>query len=356
MRDEQPARVLVVDDEPYVREVICRCLATEGYQHTCAASLQEAWGLLQGAEFDAVLTDISMPGGSGIDLLAKIHVEMPNVAVVMVTASNDRDMAVKALQLGAYGYVMKPFHEDEIVINLANALHRRRLEMLRADYQHRLEEEVRAGTEGIRQREEEIILRLLSASEFRDDETHAHLQRIGLYSATMARVLGWDQQSVADLRLAAMMHDVGKIGIPDRILLKPGPLTADEYETMQEHTEIGARILEGSHIPLLCMGQEIALSHHERWDGMGYPQQLAGPDTPQAGRIVAVLDVYDALTNHRVYRPAMPEAEALALMRAESPGHFDPTLFTCFLDLLPQFRRLGQRFEGWDAQGASVQP
>ena len=189
--------------------------------------------------------------------------------------------------------------------------------MLRADYERSLEAEVNARTEAIRQREEEITLRLLSAAEFRHDETHAHLQRIGLYSATMAQVLGWDQHTVADLRLAAMMHDVGKIGIPDRILLKPGPLTADEYETMKEHTEIGARILQGSQIPLLCMGREIALCHHERWDGKGYPQQLSGPDTPEAGRLVAVLDVYDALTNHRVYRPAMQEEEALAVMRAE---------------------------------------
>ena len=348
MPGKQSAKVLVVDDELVVRTIISRYLATEGYQSAAAGTVEEAWEMLQRESFDAVLSDIRMPGKSGMELLAMIEAQMPNVAVVMVSASDDRHTAIRALEMGAYGYLMKPFDEDEFAICLANALRRRTLEMLRTDYERSLEEQVHARTEAVRQREEEITLRLLSAAEFRHDETHAHLQRIGLYSATMAQVLGWDQQSVADLRLAAMMHDVGKIGIPDRILLKPGPLTADEYETMKEHTEIGARILQGSQIPLLCMGQEIALSHHERWDGMGYPQQLAGPDTPQAGRIVAVLDVYDALTNHRVYRPAMPEAEALALMRAEGPGHFDPTLFTCFLDLLPQFRRLGQQFEGWD--------
>ncbi len=203
-----------------------------------------------------------------------------------------------------------------------------------------LEEEVRRRTADTRNREEEIALRLVWASESRDEETGAHIRRIGRYSESLAQALGWDPRQVDDLRIAATMHDIGKIGIPDRILLKKEKLTFEEYELMKAHTKIGANILEGSDVPLLRMAREIALCHHEKWDGSGYPNGLNGDRIPESARITAVADVYDALVHKRVYKEALPEREAVALMRNESGTTFDPRIFTAFLRVLPAFRRI----------------
>ena len=194
-------------------------------------------------------------------------------------------------------------------------------------------------TAEVRRSQSEIAMRLMAASEYRDDETGAHIRRIGLFAAALAEKAGWEPQAVGDLQLAAPMHDIGKVGIPDAILLKPGKLTAEEFEAMKGHTTIGGRILGDTDIALLRLAKEIALSHHEKWDGSGYPRGLAGEAIPQSGRIVALCDVYDALVSHRVYRPALPEEEALDIMTKGRGSHFDPELFDCFLQTLPEFRQ-----------------
>jgi len=201
-----------------------------------------------------------------------------------------------------------------------------------------LEAEVHKRTEQIRQREEEIAMRLLAASGVRDEETGAHVRRIGMYSAAIARVMGWDQLNIDEIRVAAPMHDIGKIGIPDKILLKPGKLTSEEYLIMQGHADIGASMLDGSDIPLLIMAKDIAHCHHERWDGKGYPRGLGGSDIPVSARIVAIADVYDALVHQRVYKPAYPEAHAIELMTMQSGSYFDPDIFPLFIELLPEIR------------------
>ncbi len=223
---------------------------------------------------------------------------------------------------------------------MANALERRRTALVMREYERGLEQKVRERTALIRQREEQIILRLISASEYRDDETGAHIQRIGLYSSVMARELGWAPQAVDDIRVAAPMHDVGKIGIPDQILQKPGELTPEEYEIMKTHTLIGGRILDNPDIPLLQMAKEIALSHHEKWNGSGYPCGLSGEALPESGRIVAIVDVYDALVYDRIYRPALPEKEALSIIAEGKGNHFDPRILDCFFSLLSEIRRI----------------
>jgi len=240
---------------------------------------------------------------------------------------------------GAYGYITKPFGRKEIIISVAGALERRRLHLVSRQYERSLEQEVMARTVRIRDREYEIVLRLMSAMEFRDIETGEHIQRIGLYSAEMSRALGWPSEAVADIQLAATMHDIGKIGIPDRILRKPGGLSAEEWEIMKEHSRIGASILGKSDIPVLRMAKEIALSHHERWDGRGYPDGLAGKSIPEGARIVAIADVYDALVNERPYKIAYPEEKALAIMLRDRGAHFDPRALDCFIDILPRVRR-----------------
>ena len=212
--------------------------------------------------------------------------------------------------------------------------------MVSQQYEHRLEEEVRERTADVRRREEEIALRLVSASEYRDEETGAHVRRIGLYASVLAEALGWDTQTADDIRVAGPMHDIGKIGVSDSILLKPGKLTDAEFEDVKKHSEIGAGILDGSDVPLLRMAKDIALSHHEKWDASGYPQGLAGESIPGCARLVAIADVYDALVHNRVYRPAMPEEEAIDIMTKDRDTHFDSEMFDCFLDMLPQFRRI----------------
>lgn len=342
MERYRSSRILVVDDEEYIRDLVARILTVEGYSCVTAASGEEAVKLLEDNEFHLIVSDILMPGMSGLDLLTFVKSLYKEVAMVMATAVSDRKIAIDALDMGAYGYIIKPFDRNELLISVAAALQRREMTLLSQRYERELEERVRERTREVREREEEVVLRLISASGFRDDETGAHIRRIGLYSFEMAQSLGWPRELSERLRLAAPMHDVGKIGIPDEILRKPGKFTSEEFEIMKKHTEIGARILNGSEVPLLQMAKEVAYGHHERYDGSGYPRGLAADEIPESCLIVAVVDVYDALVHDRVYRPALSEQEALEIMTAGDGEHFGDRIFDCFRDLLPTMRRIAQ--------------
>ena len=337
---DSSAKILIVDDEPNICRMIERWLIDEGYSCMAAFNGEEAWEVLSREAFSLMVTDITMPGLSGMELLEKARKRFPDVAVIMVTAVDDRDTAIRALQLGAYGYVIKPFGKNEVVIDVANALERRRLTLASEEYEHRLEEQVRERTTELRSAQEEVTLRLVSAAEYRDEETGAHIKRIGLYAAALAQAVGWDPDRAADIKHAAPMHDIGKIGVPDSILLKPGKLTEQEFEVIKRHTVIGAGILEGSRIPLLTMARDIALGHHERWDGSGYPHGSTGDATPESARIVAIVDAYDALTTERVYRAALPEPEALDIMEQGQGTHFNPRILDAFLSDLPRMRQI----------------
>ena len=336
----EPAKILVVDDEEAVRDILSRWLTAEGYECLTAPSADGAYRVLSDDTIPLVLTDIMMPHRSGVDLLVHVRRRWPDIAVIMVTALDDRETAIRALQLGAYGYIIKPFDRNEILINVASALGRRRLALAGRLYQQRLEEEVQRRTAEVRQRQEEIVLHLLTAAEFRDQETGAHVRRIGMYSAAIAEALGWPARTVDDIRIAAPMHDVGKIGVPDSILRKPGRLTRPELEVMRTHTAIGADILNGSDVPLLQTARDIALSHHEKWDGSGYPHGLSGTAIPLCARVVAIADVYDALVHRRVYRPALPEEQALAVVTQDCRRHFDPDVLSCFARRTAEFREI----------------
>lgn len=343
MTSEGTVNILVVDDELPVAALIQRILTAEGYSCSKAQSGEMAVQILElGTPFHLVVTDIMMAGMSGIDLLTYVTASFPTTAVLMVTGVDDRKTAVTALEIGAYGYVLKPFGRNEILINVAAALERRRVTLMSRQYEHVLEEEVRQRTCELRQREEEIVLRLLSASEHRDDETGCHVRRVGLYAAEMAKTLGWESRLVEDIQLAAPMHDIGKIGIPDKILLKPGRLTPTEFETMKRHTIIGARILGGTNMPLLEMAREIALGHHEKWDGTGNPYGLIGDAVPESALIVGIVDFYDALVHNRIYRPALSEKDALAIITACGRDQYGPTVFDCFMSVLPALRLIRQ--------------
>ena len=207
-----------------------------------------------------------------------------------------------------------------------------------------LQTEIENQTKQIRSREEEIAMKLLSAAGHRDHETAAHVRRIGLYAEVMAKALKWDDSIAADIRIAAPMHDIGKIGIPDSVLLKPGKLTEAEFEVMKRHAEIGADMLRGTSIPLLKMASEIALCHHERWDGTGYPRGLKGKEIPESARITTIVDVYDALVHKRIYKDASSEQTALKMMTQMVGKHFDPDLFAVFIANLPKMQNIKESY------------
>jgi putative two-component system response regulator len=280
-----------------------------------------------------------MPSVNGIELLGMVKKKLPDLAVIMATAVDDRKTAVEAMRLGAYGYIIKPFYLNEFLINIENAIERGRLHRENKMYTELMGTRVLEKTADIRNREEEIALRLTSAAGYRDEETGEHIKRIGLYSAVMAENIGLSHEEVSNIKAAAPMHDVGKIGIPDHVLRKPGDLSPDEFEMIKEHPKIGACILGGSKIPLLKVATDIALYHHEKWDGSGYPAGLSGKDIPLAARIVAVADVYDALSNDRVYRSLYPKEEVFQIMKEKRGTHFDPEIYDCFLDCLLEINR-----------------
>jgi putative two-component system response regulator len=343
MEEKRPYRILIVDDEEYLRHLISRQLARDGYECATAGSGEEAWRMLQHTDYSLLVLDIMMPGMSGMELLEKVRQGRPDAAVIMVTGVDDRPTAIRALQLGAYGYVVKPFETNELAINVANALERRRLVLESQLHEQELERKVSERTAEVRATQEEITLRLVAAAEHRDEETGAHVKRIGLYASVIVAELGWRGRALEDIRLAAPMHDIGKIGVPDAVLRKPGKLTAEEFEIIKTHTVIGSQILADANSPLLRMAGEIALSHHEKWDGGGYPQGLAGESIPLSARTVAVADVYDAMTHDRVYRPAIPEAQTLDIMKAGRGRHFDPVVLDAFIETLQQFREIREQ-------------
>jgi putative two-component system response regulator len=333
------ARILIVDDESAIRRLLRRLLEDQDHDCTEAKNVAHARHALARDSFELVLCDMTMPGEPGLDLAREVLAGDTDTAVVMVTAHDDSHLVDQALDLGAYGYVTKPFKGSEILINVANALRRRVLELENRRHRRRLEETVEARTGELREAigelehfHEETIRRLSAAAELRDFETGQHIDRMSRYCALLAEKVGLEQRRVDLIRIASPMHDVGKIGIPDRILLKPGALTAAERRLMEGHTEIGYEILRGSEAELLQLAATLAWTHHERVDGTGYPRSLRGDQIPIEGRIAAVADVFDALTSTRPYRAALSVPESLELMHAGRGTQFDADVLDHFLD------------------------
>ena len=338
-------RILIVDDEGPIRTLLARLLGVHGFDCLTAASAGEARELLAVEPVTLILSDVSMPGESGLDFAREVSADYPEIAIVMVTGLDDRHHAEAALEHGVYGYILKPFKPNELVINVVNALRRRTLEIENRGHRERLEQIVLERTstlrdtisrlessEGeMRRLREETIRRLSWAAEFRSQETGQHIVRMSLYCALLARLAGIDAERVELIRIASPMHDVGKIGIPDRILLKPGRLTNEERLVMESHAGMGHRILAGSNVELLELAALLALTHHERIDGKGYPHGLAGERIPVEGRIAAIADVFDALTSDRVYRPAYQPEEAREMMLEGRGTQFDARLLDLFM-------------------------
>lgn len=346
------SRILIVDDDEQIRRVLTRIL--EGRGHTCAsaASSAEARSLLPESGFDLMLCDVKMPGESGLDLISDVRSMYSDIAVVMISVIDSPAVAEDAIDLGAYGYIVKPFDPVAVLINVASALRRRTLEQEARQRQSALEDalldksaDLRRALEALDHREREFqavlaeaeestIYRLAATLEFRDRETSAHSIRMGEYARRLALDAGLPEQAADAIRVAAALHDLGKIGVPDRILFKPAALTEAEFAVIQRHPDIGCKILEGAEMEVLSTAAVIALTHHERFDGSGYPRGIGAEDIPLEGRIAAVADVFDALTSARPYRPPFELEHALDMMRAGRGSHFDPQVLDFFLAAL----------------------
>ncbi len=342
--------LLVVEDDPIVRTMLGRVLSSAGYSWVSADDVGEAEELLRRVDVALVVTDVQLHDRSGLELLGAVEELSPDTATVVVTGLDDPAVAELAIEGGAYGYLVKPFGPSELLIQVRNALRRRRLELAARNERCRLEAavaerttELRAALAGLQHAEsqlrlaqEKTIKRLASAVEVHDDRTAQHIERVRAFARTVALALGLEGERAELLAEASILHDVGKIALRDRILLKPGPLTPEERREVERHPEEGWRMLSGSGLPLLDCAASIARSHHERWDGLGYPHGLAGEQIPLEGRIVAVVDVFDALTSDRPYRPALPLEEALAIVRDGAGSHFDPRVVSALLGCLDE--------------------
>ncbi|MBK1690835.1 two-component system response regulator [Ectothiorhodospira mobilis] len=341
------ARILVVDDERANLILMDRLLRTEGYHNlVLIQDPREVMAAYRKAPTDLILLDIKMPHMSGFEVMEQFAaLDDPLVPPILVlTAQHSRDYMLRALNGGARDFIGKPFDRAEVLARVRNMLDVQLAHRMTHGQKDMLEQLVHERTEEIRRTRLQVVQRLGRAAEYRDNETGCHILRMSHIAVLLARHLGWSRGTCERLLHASPMHDVGKIGIPDCILLKPGRLTAEEWETMKTHTTIGVDILSGDDSDLLHMAREIALTHHERWDGSGYPNGLAGEDIPMVGRICALADVFDALTSQRPYKPAWPVEDALDLIRDGAGSHFDPRLTELFFSLVPEILAIRDRF------------
>ncbi len=350
---EKQEGILIVDDEEAIRRLLHQKLSSEGYQCQEAGNAEQALDKLRSNPVGLVILDIKMPGKSGIELLPEIKASYADTAVVMATATADINVAINCMKQGAYDYITKPFNLEEVILSVGRALEKRRLELENREYQQHLEDEVARRTKQLRQALEKLrvasldtIYRLSRAAEYRDEETGAHIKRMSYYAATIARKIGLSHETVEMILYAAPMHDIGKIGIPDHILLKPGKLDPDEWAIMKQHTTIGGEIVAGSDTEFIKEAELIARTHHEKWDGSGYPNSLKGSKIPLAGRIAAVADVFDALTSKRPYRREPFSVEiAFDIIREGRGSHFDSKMVDAFLATKDEILAIEDKFK-----------
>ena len=330
------AKILIVDDDPAQIRVLSRSLNRAGYTNLRSTTdSREVPALHAAFAPDLIMLDLEMPHLDGFEvltLLGKLAGDEVSAPVLVVTGRPEPDVRRKCLEHGASDFLSRPYDEIEIALRVSNLLTGWLLLTSLHDANDELERRVLERTAALEDAHHEILGRLAKAAEFRDDDTGEHTQRVGTLAGDLARSLGLDSAEVDLIQRAAPLHDVGKIAIPDGVLLKPGKLTPDEFELIKTHAEIGSKLLGGSEIPLLVTARAVAHYHHESWDGTGYPRALSGESIPLAARITAIVDVFDALTHDRPYKRAWPVLQACAEIERLAGTKFDPMLARAFLD------------------------
>lgn len=323
------ASILIVDDEATVREILLRTLSQEGYSCNTAADVDAAMELVETGCVDLVLSDIMMPGKTGIDLLKLVKSSCPDTAVIMVTAVADTQTAINAMKLGAYDYVTKPFNLVEVLMSVERSLEKRSLIVSNREYQEELEQKVEEQTELIRDTFLGAVMSLAEALDAKDRYTNGHSKRVTEIAVTLASEMELSQEMVDKIRLASLVHDIGKIGVPEEILLKKGKLTNEEFDLIKEHSVAGEKILK----PIIKDREVLAMVrfHHEKYAGGGYPEGIEGEAIPLGARIMAVADAYDAMTSSRPYRAALSPEKARSQLLANRGSQFDPALVDLFV-------------------------
>lgn len=338
----ETARLLVVDDQEANVRVLEGVLRRGGYANVRSIlDSREVLPVYEEFGPDLVLLDLHMPHLDGFQVMEMLREQVPPssyLPILVLTADITPEAKQRALSSGARDFLTKPFDAVEVLLRVHNLLETRRLHLRLQNANLILEEKVLDRTRELVESRVEILERLSMAAEYRDDDTGRHTKRVGSNAGLLARAIGLPEAQVELIRRAAPLHDVGKIGVPDLILLKPGKLTSEEWETMKRHTTIGAGILSGSRSALLRTAEEIALTHHERWEGGGYPAGISGPVIPLSGRIVTLVDVFDALTHDRPYKQAWPVEEAAAEIEKQSGSQFDSEVAGAFLGLVREQR------------------
>jgi len=354
------AKIMIIDDEELVIRVVKRFLAADGYKNFITLSNpRDAFSIIQQEQPDVVLLDIMMPHVTGLDLLKmrQFAPEFHHIPFIILSATSESQVKRDALRLGASDFLAKPVDSSDLTVRVRNSLVVKRQHDILANHAIELERQVKLRTQQIERSREQIIHCLARAAEYRDNETGAHVIRVGKYAGVIAQELGFSEEYCHQIELAAQLHDVGKIGIPDSVLLNPGRLNNEEFDTMKthcslgveimeplaesdgsvvrRHAEVGGFIMDGVDSPMLELAALIARTHHEKWDGTGYPIGTKGEMIPIEGRITCVADVYDALCSERPYKKAFPIEKCLEIMLSERGTRFDPIVLDAF------FRRLG---------------